>query len=159
MKVLVVYDSVYGNTEKIAVAVGGAFTQTDDVRVLPAVDAGLPDLEPVDLLIVGSPTQAGRPVKGVKTFLEKIPPGILQNTGIASFDTRISEQDSGFWVRLVLIFFGYAAGRIEKKLTAKGGYPVTGPEGFIVEGTEGPLKEGELERAADWGNRVRESLN
>jgi len=28
------------------------------------------------------------------------------------------------------------------------------PEGFFVNGTEGPMKEGELERAAEWTKQI-----
>ncbi len=158
MKALVVYDSVYGNTEKIALAVAGALGSPDEVKALKSAEADISDLVGLDLLVVGSPTQGGRPIQPTKTFLGKISPESLQNIRVTSFDTRISESDSGFWVRLILKIFGYAAGRIESKLKAKGGNPVTGPEGFIVEGTEGPLKEGELERAAEWSSRIRERM-
>jgi flavodoxin len=50
--------------------------------------------------------------------------------------------------------FGYAAGRIADSLKAKGGRLVAEPDGFIVEDREGPLKQGELERAADWVKTV-----
>ena len=50
--------------------------------------------------------------------------------------------------------FGYAAGPIAEKLGRKSGELVIAPEGFIVKGTKGPLKEGELERAAAWAKQV-----
>ena len=50
--------------------------------------------------------------------------------------------------------FGYAAEPIGDKLEGKGGEPVISPEGFYVDGTEGPLTEGELERAADWARHI-----
>ena len=46
--------------------------------------------------------------------------------------------------------FGYAAKPIADRLKKKGGELTIPPEGVYVKGTEGPLKEGELERAADW---------
>ena len=58
MKALIVYDSVYGNTEKIAKAIGGAIT--GEVRVLRVDESNSAELESIDLLIVGSPTQGGR---------------------------------------------------------------------------------------------------
>lgn len=51
MKALVVYDSVYGNTEKIAKAIGSALAA--DARVLRAGEVGLSDIESIDLLVVG----------------------------------------------------------------------------------------------------------
>jgi hypothetical protein len=50
--------------------------------------------------------------------------------------------------------FGYAAKPIGERLVKKGGDLNMPPEGFFVTGTEGPLKEGELERAADWARQL-----
>ena len=50
--------------------------------------------------------------------------------------------------------FGYAAKPISDRLKKKGGELIIPPEGFFVEGIEGPLKEGELERAADWAKQI-----
>ena len=52
----------------------------------------------------------------------------------------------------MLRVLGYAAGRIANRLERKGGHLAAEPEGFIVEDSEGPLKKGELERAAIWAN-------
>ena len=140
MKALVVYDSVYGNTEKIARAIGGAIT--GDVKVLSASDVNPAELESIDLLIVGAPTQGGRPTPVMREFLEKIPESTIKGVQIAAFDTRFSTK----WVGI----FGYAAGKIASSLKKKGGVLVLLPEAFFVKGTKGPLKEGELERAAGW---------
>ncbi len=146
MKALIVYDSVYGNTEKIARAIAEAITPASEVKVVRAGEASLSELASIDLLIVGSPTQGGRATKAVQEFLNKIPAKALKNISVASFDTRVKHP--------IAKLFGYAAGRIADTLTGKGGYPVVPPEGFIVMGNEGPLKEGELEQAAGWAKRI-----
>ena len=51
-----------------------------------------------------------------------------------------------------------AAGPIAKRLAKKAGELVVPPKGFFVAGTEGPLKEGELERAVDWAGRILAKL-
>ena len=147
MKALVIYDSLYGNTEKIAKAIGGAIT--GEVKVLPVGQANPAELKSLDLLIVGSPTQGGRATKPMQAFLDKIPDTFLKGINIAAFDTRIPAK----WVKI----FGYAAGRIAGRLKAKGGNLVAPPEGFFVTGNKGPLKEGELERAAGWAKGIAES--
>jgi flavodoxin I len=148
MKALIVYDSVHGNTEKIARAIGGAIT--GEVKVLRAGEVDSSELETFDLLIVGSPTHAGRPTKPIQDFLNEAPAPAFEGTKVAAFDTRISS-------RLARIF-GYAAGRIAGSLKRKGGVLMGSPEGFFVEGTEGPLKEGEVERAAGWAKEIVESI-
>jgi flavodoxin len=146
MKVLIVYDSVYGNTEKIAKAIGGAIT--GEVKVLRVSEVNPSELRMIDLFIVGSPTQGGRPTPAIRDFLNKVPESSLKGINVAAFDTRISTKLVGV--------FGYAAGRIAGNLKGKGGTLVTSPEGFFVKGTEGPLREGELERAVDWAKGVLE---
>jgi flavodoxin I len=144
MKVIVVYDSVYGNTEQIAKAIGGAIT--GDVRVIRAGEAGPAELKGIDLLIAGAPTQGGRPSPAMQGFLKKATEPVVKGMSVATFDTRISAK----WVGI----FGYAAGKIAKNLGKKGGNLVLNPEPFFVKGTKGPLKEGELERAAGWAQEV-----
>ncbi len=149
MKTLIIYDSVYGNTEKIARAIAGAITPFGEVKVLRVGEAAPSELGSTDLLIVGSPTQGGKPTPAVQEFLSKIPANALKNIGVAAFDTRLSG-------RLVGIF-GYAAGKIADSLKRNGGTLIASPEGFFVKGREGPLKEGELERAADWAKGILQS--
>jgi flavodoxin len=146
MKALIIYDSLYGNTENIAKAIGGAIS--NDVKVLPVGQANPAELKSLDLLILGSPTQGGRVTKPMQAFLDKIPSTSLKGIKVAAFDTRYTS-------RFVKIF-GYAAGRIADNLKGKGGTLVTSPEGFFVTGKEGPLKEGELERADGWAKSIAE---
>lgn len=152
MKALVVYDSAYGNTEEIAKAVGRALGE--DTRVERVGDADWDDLKQYELVIVGSPTQGGRPTPAVKAFLQNIPAGSLKGVEVSGFDTRIDSQAQGFMLRTFMGFLGYAAGRIARQLEAKGGRLVKQPHGFFVQGKEGPLSEGELERAADWASSI-----
>ena len=147
MKALIVYDSVYGNTEKIARAIADAITPSGEVKVLRVGEANPSELESADLLIVGSPTHGGRPTPAIQDLLNKVPK--LQGVNVAAFDTRIQ-------TKLVRVF-GYAAGRIAGNLKKKGGNLIASPAGFFVTGSKGPLKEGELERAAGWAKGILES--
>ena len=149
MKALIVYDSVYGNTEKIARAIAEAITPSSEVKVLRASEANPSELASTGLLIVGSPTHGGRPTPTIQDLLNKVPKLSLQGINVAVFDTRISTKLVGV--------FGYAAGRIAGNLKGKGGTLIASPEGFFVKGSKGPLKEGELERAAGWAKGILES--
>ena len=149
MKALIIYDSVYGNTEKIARAIAEAITPSNEVKILQAGEANPLELVSIDLLIVGSPTHAGRPTPAIQDLLNKVPKLSLQGINVAAFDTRIP-------TKLVRVF-GYAAGRIAGNLKRKGGTLIASPEGFFVTGSKGPLKEGELERAAGWAKGILES--
>jgi flavodoxin I len=142
MKALVVYDSAYGNTAKIAQAMGEAIGG----QVLRVGDVNPADLSGFDLLVVGSPTNGGRPTEETQRLLEA--PPALEGVNVAAFDTR---TDS-IWNRIFR--FGYAAPRIAQSLERNGGHLVAPPEGFVVLGIQGPLREGELERAAGWAKAM-----
>ncbi|MFW6135787.1 MAG: flavodoxin family protein [Chloroflexota bacterium] len=158
VKALVVYDSVFGNTEQIAQAIGDALGSSEDVETLRVTDAQPEALTTVDVLIVGSPTRGFQPTPATKNLLKRIPAGGLEAVRVAAFDTRfaVEEMDSAILSFLVRLF-GYAAKPIADRLRKKGGTLAVPPEGFIVEGTEGPLRDGELERAANWARRVVEA--
>jgi flavodoxin I len=142
MKILVVYDSASGNTEQIARAMGKALETRHSVTVLRTSEAGPQQLQGINLLLAGSPTYGGRPTPEMLKFLNNIEEGSLVNVDAAAFDTRLTTA--------LVKLFGYAAGKIAGQLKSKGGNLVSTPEGFFVKGGKGPLKEGELERAAAW---------
>jgi flavodoxin len=152
MKALVVYDSVFGNTEKIAQAIGQALgaqaMKPENVR--PEHVTGL------DLLVVGSPTRKFQATPATMALLKRMPPGALQGVKTAAFDTRIAVgEDKSTLLHVMVRWFGYAAEKIARQLQKKGGSPIRPPEGFIVNATEGPLRKGEIERAATWAQALR----
>lgn len=155
MKTLIVYDSVFGNTEQIALAVADALESKGDVQTLRVSDAKPEHLDGLEWLMVGSPTRGFRPTEAITKFLNEISTRSLKGVKVAAFDTRISvaKVKSRFLSTMVRLF-GYAAPPIAKKLQRKGGTLVIPPEGFIVKDTEGPLEEGELERAAQWAKQA-----
>lgn len=151
MTALVIYDSMYGNTERLARTIA-------DTRNAPAKRVGdvtSSDLEGLTLLVMGSPTQGGRPTKPIQQFLSTLSPDALRDVPVAAFDTRISAADSNFALRALMRVIGYAAPRIDSGLARRGGLSVTSPTGFIVEGREGPLRAGESERAKEWARRLQ----
>lgn len=161
MKALLVYDSFFGNTERIAQAVGNALRAKSEIGVLRVGDVKSMDLANLDLLIVGSPTRGFRPTEGIAKFLNSVTTNQLRGVEVAAFDTRIAlETINSSVFRFIVDKGGYAASTIAKTLEKKGAKLRVPPEGFIVTGEQGPLKEGELERAAQWANAylTKESL-
>jgi flavodoxin I len=144
MHTLVVYDSVYGNTEMIARAIGGAIR--GDVAVIRVGDVQPRDLETVDLLVIGSPTHGALPTEAVQALIAQIGPPAREGAGVATFDTRLA------W-RILSRWGGFAAPKMASALTEKGWTLAAEPEGFIVKGLrKGPLKEGEIQRAETWAS-------
>jgi flavodoxin I len=155
MKALVVYDSKFGNTEQIAKAAGAALAPQAEVTVVNVAEVTPGQLVGVDLLLVGSPTWGSRPTPAITRWLKGLPSQGLKGVQVAGFDTRgdMSQVDSRFVTALVGIL-GFAAKPISARLEKKGGTVAVQPEGFIVVDREGPLREGELERAAAWARQI-----
>jgi len=152
MKSLVIYDSQYGNTEKIAQIIGKTIGKHGEVEVVKIGTLKPGQLAGIQLLLVGSPTQQFRPTAAMKSFLTSLPKNGLIGIKVAAFDTRLTMNEIEkspplpFFVKI----YGYAAERIAKQLKKKGGELVIPAEGFFVEGMKGPLVIGELERAEKW---------
>jgi flavodoxin len=130
----------------IAKAIGEAIS--GEVMVLRAGPVDPSELKGLDLLIVGAPTQGGRPTEAMQAFLGQGSMLDLGGIRVATFDTRLTAK----WVRI----FGYAAPRIADRLKQQGGMVIGSPEGFFVKGKEGPLVDGELVRAAAWAKAIVE---
>jgi flavodoxin len=137
MRVLIIFDSKYGNTEKVARAIG----ESSGIQVLHVDDIHPVDLTNCDLLIIGSPTHGGFPTEGIHRLVKDAPD--LHMVNAAAFDTRTKTT-----------VFGYAAPKIGRNLKKKGAAMLVQPEGFLVVGMEGPLMEGELERARNWARSI-----
>jgi flavodoxin I len=154
MKALIVYDSFFGNTEKIAQAIGAALGAPPDVEVRRVSEVRMEQLTGLQWLIVGSPTRGFRASPLTQTFLTNIPAGALRGAKVAAFDTRSPMAKFPGFLRPIARRAGYAAEKIVAGLAKKGGDLAAPSEGFFVQDTKGPLVEGELERAAEWARRL-----
>ena len=155
MKILVVYDSVFGNTEKIALKIGEEL----GAETIKVSEVSYDQLIGLDCLVVGSPTRAFNPTKAITSFLKGIPSSQLTGIKVASFDTRMDTKKVGNAVLSFMVnFFGFADKPIENRLKKKGGIIAVPSNGFIVEDSEGPLRDGELDRAADWARAIKDSV-
>jgi flavodoxin len=144
MKTLVVYDSKWGNTEKIAHAVAaGIGGGTKAVRVGTVEAKGY---DKIELLVLGSPILGGRPSEAMQQYINGIAQGAAEKLNVATFDTRLT-------MKFVKIF-GYAAVRMANQMKEKGSTLSSMPEGFYVRGRSGPLADGESERATRWGKEL-----
>lgn len=144
MKKLTVYDSQYGNTEKIARAIDKNACRINEVTES--------DLKNIDILISGSPTQGGRPTAAMAEFLNNLPAG--NGIKAAVFDTRMDVHKQVLPLKILMNGIGYAADKMETIIKNKGYKTVGGATGFIVTGKTGPIQEGELEKAAVWAKRL-----
>ena len=157
MKIVVIYDSFFGNTKQIAQTIGNALNENNEVEVLDVSMVLHNQISSIDILIVGSPTRGFRPSENSINFLKSIAKTGLKGVKVAAFDTRLSlPKIKSKSIRFIVKTGGYAAKHIAKALQKKGGISVLLPEGFLVAGEEGPLVEGELERASNWAKSMIE---
>lgn len=163
MRAFVVYESLFGNTARIAQAVVDGLTEHLDVEHHDVAEGQLPN--GVDLLVMGGPTHAfsmsrastrqdavnqgagADPTIGLREWLEALPDG--NGTLFAAFDTR---------VYIVRRLPGSAAKAAAKVARGRGYQSLTRPESFYVQDTPGPLLDGEVQRAEVWGAQLAQSL-
>ena len=149
MQTVVVYDSKFGNTEKIAQAIGRGAATLGSVRVVATGEAGDALVERPDVLLVGGPTQKRGMSAGLQAFVDTVGARGIAGVATASFDTRYRGPG---------LIMGSAAGEAAKRLRKAGGQLVSAPESFFI-GRSGPmerqvLEPGEIERAEAWGRAV-----
>ncbi len=166
MKALVIYESVFGNTKLVADSIAKGMESQFEVE---AIEVGefQDDLGGVELLVIGGPTHVfgmSRPStredarkkaaeKGIEPVskeggLREFLYGMGTNGYhplVATFDTSIKKR----WLPL-----GSAAKSAAKRLRRKGYKLVLKPEQFRVGGTDGPMEDGELQRAEVWGRQL-----
>ena len=91
MKVLVVYATKYGNTEKVAnlIAEGISSVESNQVTVKSVKDVNLKEEGSYDLILVGSPNHFGKHIGSVKKFINKLPTSNVKVNAYSVFDTYI----------------------------------------------------------------------
>ena len=164
MKTLVVYESLWGNTAAIAQAVAEGIGP--GARAMSTAEATNELVEEADFLVAGAPVFAfhlssdrarqdiaAHPDPGapppdlshpsLRDWLDALTPG---NVPCAAFDTEVRGP------------FGKGAPAIAEALQEKGYQLVDEPQGFIVSGKHGPLRDGECERAMQWGQHLRQRV-
>ncbi len=149
-RTLVVYDSSYGNTAKIANIIARTLKAEGPVTIKHVRSVAKSDIEGVSLLVLGSPTQGGRATQAMSDFIDSLSQREMKNIRAAVFDTRFAVQEHGLGLKLLMKSIGFAATKMAKMISDRGGTMVIQPEGFIVENKDGPLKNGELVRAVGW---------
>jgi flavodoxin len=132
-KALIVYHSLFGNTEKVANALAtGLQSGGCDAETVKVDAVNFSSLSDVDLLCVGTPVHAFNISKPVKEFLEQLMnQKDLSGKKAFAFDTKMKSR-----------LAGTAGGKIEKKLKELGIEIVRPAKSAVVKGREGPLEEG-----------------
>jgi hypothetical protein len=163
---MVVYESMFGNTQRVAEAIGRGLRARLPVDVVEVGSAPERIPDDVDLVLVGGPTHAfglstaktrqsaaaqsmdgvvSRTI-GVREWVDRLHAD--REVLVATFDTHIDKT----W------FPGAASKRLDKALRGSGFRTLAAPTSFYVHDTAGPLVGGEVERAELLGRRLGEEM-
>ena len=162
MRALVVHESMFGNTRRVAEAVAAGLRSRLEV-VLASADEAPSILDGYDLVAVGGPTHAFG-MSRASTRADAVERGATEPIGLGirewvdvlagtvpaaiTFDTRVRRPRVP----------GSAARAVGRALRHHGATLLAPPTTFWVDDVEGPLLPGEEDRARQWGVQVAEQV-
>jgi len=142
LNVVLVYESKYGNTKRVAEAIAEEMRQVGGTEVtlstLKAVD--IDDVVDCDVILLGGPTHFGGPTRGVRKFIDALGKRNVNGKSVAVFDTYLGED------------FEKGVRKMEEQIRAKAPGLRLGVPGLSirVQGMKGPIAEGELAKCRDF---------
>jgi Flavodoxin len=172
MRVVVIYESMFGNTHVIAEAVAAGLQQGNEVTVVPVAQAARELLAGAGLVVVGGPTHvhgmsrantrkgavqmASKPGSKLALDANAEGPGLRDwfaslgqiSVPAAAFDTRLEGR---------AVFTGRASRAIRRELGRHGFSVIAPPKSFLVTGNN-QLRPGEEDRARGWGEQLAGKL-
>lgn len=149
MKVIIVYDSYFGNTKSVSEEIKKNLK--GDINIVFVDDFTISMLNNINLLIVGSPTRAFNASEKIKKFINSLDETKIKNIDVITFDTRIDvKKINNKFLKFMAKHFGYASEKIEKKLKQMGANIKVSNKGFYVEGEKGLLQKGENKKIKEW---------
>lgn len=147
---LIIYESGYGNTRQVAERIAEGLRENQKVTVnlaeVKAADIGA--IGEADIVLLGSPNHMGKPTGSITKFIDKIDKNMIGGKTIAVFDTYMFND------------YEKAAKRIEQQIKQKApGLKMAGRLSIRVKGMKGPIAEGEIEKASEFGITIAASLS
>ena len=149
-RVFIVYDTKYGNTKLVAEKIA------EGMRELKGIETEVSDVKKVDLkkidsfdaILIGAPNHFGSPSRTIMKFIDKLGKLKLKAKGVAVFGTFLGKD------------FEMATKKMEKRLDEK--VPtlrlMTSGLSIRVDETKGPITEGELPKAREFGKKIATQL-
>ena len=146
-KVIVVYESKYGNAKLVAETIAEGMREVAGIEavVSQVKEVDLSKIPDYDAILVGSPCHIGGPTGGIKKFIGKLGKLPLEGKFFAVFDTYLLSKS-----------FEQATRKLEERIRDKvPGAKLAAPGLSIrVNGTKGPISEGELPKCKEFGTRI-----
>lgn len=150
VKVIVVYDTKYGNTKHVAEKILEGLGEVEgiDTIIRDVKETDPKNAADYDAILIGSPTHFGGPVRGINKFIDKLGKLDLKAKWVAVFDTYLGED------------FEKSVKKMERRISEK--VPklkqITSGLSIRVDGMKGPVTEGEFPKCKDFGKRIANKL-
>jgi menaquinone-dependent protoporphyrinogen IX oxidase len=146
MRSAVIYYSRWGNCKQLAKAIAAGLSASDNMVYTTDVTA-VAQVDPaIDCLILGSPTSMGRASRQIRRFIKQSIPELSRGKAFVAFGTGLDVE--------IEMGHSQAAEEIHEMLIEKGLKPLSPPFMAAVSSMRGPLAEGELERALQFGRQL-----
>ncbi len=147
MKAIIVYESKFGNSKKVAQDIAAGMTEAGaEAFAVHVSETSADKVAPYDLIVVGSPERAGRPMKSARKFLKALGEVPLEGKTVTFFETYGFAPEPGG--KAIAKFMDLA-----RKYLPQGKLLSTGLS-VRVRGTKGPILDNELARAKEFGNKL-----
>ncbi len=145
-KVMVVYESRYGNTKLVAESIAEGMKEAAGVEpTLTSIkEVDFDKMTDYDAILIGSPNHMGGPTASAKKFIDKLGKLSLEGKQIAVFDTYMGRD------------FEKAVKKMEKRISGKASRLELAAPGLSiqVQGLKGPLSQGQLPLCKDFGGKI-----
>jgi len=146
MKTLIVYDSFFGNTEKVANKLYEILSKSQKVKLAHVREAQKLPLDSYDLIVVGSPTRYYNPTPAITAFVRELK---TLSVNVAFFDTRLDAE--GHWLMGPMEkIFKFASDTMEVLVRNTKAKQMISSLGVYVTGTEGPIARNAMKDVENW---------
>ena len=154
LKVIVVYESKYGNTKLVAETIIEGMSRVEGIETVikELKDVDLNKIAVYDAILIGSPNHYGGPTKEVKEFIDRLGKFHLNGKLFAVFDTYLGKKSDYFFEKAVKKMVKI----INEKIPAL--KQIAPGLSLKVQGMKGPIVEGELPKCKEFGKKIANQL-
>jgi flavodoxin len=146
MRVLIVFDTKHGNTQKVAELIGDGINAVEgnETEVVNVKGFAINEDKTYDLILIGSPNHIGSHTKSIKKFISNLSSTTVKVNSFAVFDTYMGKD------------FEKAAKKMEKQINEKFPNSTMALPGLSIKvgGMKGPIVEEDLSKCKDYGIKL-----
>ncbi|MFX1300040.1 MAG: flavodoxin family protein [Promethearchaeota archaeon] len=157
VKVLIAYDTKYGNTQRVAELIADGLKAAGAEAVVENMKkVKVEEVAGFDAILMGSPNHMGRPTRTFKKFVGKLQKANMKDKTLAAFDTYVGQKDEQEIIHPGGGEFQKALRRMEEQLEAK--FPnlklIAPGLSIAVGGMKGPILDADLPNCRAFGQKI-----